>query len=256
MATRCQTALHKGIDEMEPTSGRLVFNMGKAFPADQPVAVFIVAMSSALNDLITVSKWLVGGDDDEPNRFEVSDVEQHYLLRLTVAQVHELRESLKHARKSEAVAVFLDGLPDTAKKDLDRLVEVATGEASWVRATVKYVRNQTTHYGGKWGWNELEWAMSQLADEDGEIEMRNSKVVGMRLRFADRVANQQLARKWPEYTRDEHADLDEATIAARLETLMVVLREAVVAAQNFVIAALQAYLDSLPALVVRSEDVT
>lgn len=97
--------------DVEPTSGRLVFRIGQAFPADDPVSVFLVAMSTAWNDLMTVSKWLTGGDYDAPNQSEVSDVEQHYLLRLTIAQLHELRETIGHARKKEEVAGFLDALP-------------------------------------------------------------------------------------------------------------------------------------------------
>jgi hypothetical protein len=227
--------------------------MREAFPVDDPVAVFIVAMSTAWNDLMTVSKWLTGGDYDAPNQFEVSDVERHYLLRLTIAQLHELQESIKHARKSEAVVAFLDALPEAAKRDLARVVQVDAGDAQWIRATVKYVRNQTNHYGGKHGWAELEWAMKQLADDDGEIEIRNSKLVGMRLKFADSVANQHLSRKWPEYAQDPNAELDEEIVTARLKTLMITVRDVVIAAQNFVVAAMQAYLDSLPQGVVRSE---
>jgi hypothetical protein len=61
---------------MEPRSGRLIFTIGEAFPLDSPVAVFLVATSTALNDLVTASKWLVGGDNEEPNRVAISDVER------------------------------------------------------------------------------------------------------------------------------------------------------------------------------------
>lgn len=240
---------------MEPTSGRLVFKIGEAFPVDNPVAVFIVAMSSAWNDLLTVSKWLTGGDYDAPNQFDVSNVEQLFLLRLTFAQVHEVRASVKYAKNDAAVVAFLDTLPEQAKRDLDRVMTINTQEAQWVRATVEYVRNQTNHYGGLHGWDELTWAMKQTADVDGEIEMRNPKLVGMRFTFADSVVNQHLSRKWPEYVKDPDAELDEATIESRMSTLFIAMREVVVAAQTFVVAAVKAYLDTLPEDVVRIEDV-
>lgn len=233
-----------------------MFKIGEAFPIDNPVAVFIVAMSAAWNDLLTVSKWLTGGDDNAPNQFDVSDVERLYLLRLTLAQVHEVRASVKHARNDDAVVEFLEALPAQAKNDLARVMTINTREAPWVRATVEYVRNQTNHYAGLHGWDDLMWAIKRAADVDGEIEMRNPKLVGMRLKFADSVVNQHLSRKWPECAKDPDAELDEATIEARLSTLFIAMSEVVAAAQNFVVAALQAYLDALPEGVVRVEDVT
>jgi hypothetical protein len=233
-----------------------VFRIGDAFPVDSAVAVFIVAMAAAWNDLLTISKWLTGGDYDAPNQFDVSDVERLYLLRLTFAQVHEVRASVKHARKDDAVVAFLDGLPEQAKSDLDRVMTINTPDAQWVRATVEYVRNQTNHYGGLHGWDELAWAMKQAADVDGEIEIRNPKLVGMRLKFADDVVNQHLSRMWPDYVNNPDAELDEATIKSRLSTLFIAMREVVAAAQNFVVAAMGAYLDTLPEGVVRIEDIT
>jgi hypothetical protein len=241
---------------VESTSGRLVFKIGDAFPVDSPVAVFLVAISTALNDLLTVSKWLTGGDYDQPHQFDVSDVEQLYLLRLTFAQVHEVRESVKHARRDAAVAAFLDTLPEPAKRDLDGLMNMNTRDAPWALEAMEYVRNQTNHYGGKWNWDDLTWAMKQAAETDGEIEMRNAKLVGMRLKFADSVANQHLSRKWPEYMEAPDAELDDATIAARLSALFIAMREVVTVAQNFAVAALNAYIATLPEGVIRIESVT
>ena len=96
--------------------------------------------------------------------------------------------------------------------------------------------------------------MKQTADVDGEIEMRNMKLAGMRLKFADTVVNQHLSRKWPEYVEDPDAELDDAAIESRLSTLFVAMGEVVVAAQNFVVSAVEAYLDALPEGMVRIEN--
>ncbi len=172
-----------------PTSGRLVFNMGEAFPADDPVAVAVVSISTALNDLITSAKWLVGGDEHKPFQTKLSDAEGLYLLRLSFAQLYEVRESVKHARKEEPVAVFLDGLPDSTKEDLERLITVNTRHDHWILPAMRHIRNQASHYGGGHGWDDLRWAMKQVAGDDDEIEMVNDKVAGMRLRFADHVGH-------------------------------------------------------------------
>jgi len=165
-----------------PTAGRLVFKIGEAFPVADPIAVFLVSMSTALNDLLSTTKWLGYSIADEPNPFKVSDVEGLYLLRLSFVPLHEIRESAKHARKDEQVEAFIAKLPKSAKLDLERFVSVHTEQDQWVRQAMVYVRNQTTHYGGKHNWDDLEWAMRQVAGHEGEIEMTNEMLVGMRLR--------------------------------------------------------------------------
>ncbi|MCP4383136.1 MAG: hypothetical protein GY798_17220 [Hyphomicrobiales bacterium] len=227
--------------------------MGEAFPADNPVAVFLVALSTALNDLLTTSKWMVGGDPDQPHTNDVTDMEQLYLLRLSFAQLHEVRESVKQARKDEAVEAFLADLPDDAQADLGRLMTVNPREEHWIRQAMEYVRNTTLHYGGKWNWDDQRWAMKQVADDDGVIEMVNEKLVGMRLKFADHVSNRHLTRKFPEYVDDPDAELDNETIEARIGSLFKAMVLVTTSAQNFATAAVSAYLDGLPDGVVRVE---
>jgi hypothetical protein len=210
-------------------------------------------MSTALNDLLTTTKWIVGDEPDHPFQNVVSDVEQLYLLRLSFAQLYEVRESVKHGRKNEQVTLFLEALPESARRELDRLLTVNTIHDNWILGAITHVRNQTSHYGGKWNWDDLEWAMKQVADDDGEIEMVNERLVGMRLKFADHIANQHLTRKFPEYAADPDAELDQETTESRLRTLFQVMSQVTAAAQNFATAAVKAYLDTLPDGVVRVE---
>lgn len=208
-------------------------------------------MSTALNDLLTTSKWIVG--DEENHLFEkvVSDVERLYLLRLSIAQLHEVRESVKHGRKEEQVELFLEALPESARQDLDRLLTVNTIHDNWILGAMTHVRNQTSHYGGKWNWDDLKWAIKQVADDDGEIEMVNERLVGMRLKFA---ANQHLTGKFPEYAADPDAELDQETKGRRVGTLFQAMAEVTAAAQNFATVAVKAYLDRLPNGMVRAEN--
>ncbi len=238
---------------MTASSGRLVFRMGDAFPSGDPVAVFLVSLSTALNDLLTTRKWLVGGDQEEPFTNDVSDAERLYLLRLSFAQVCEVRESIKHARRRPEVEKLIATLPKTARDHLAAVQDVNTDGAHWISAAMTHVRNQTFHYGGKWNWEDLEWAMSVVADEEGEIEMLNPKLVGMRLKLADLVTIQHLCRRFPEYAVDPTADLPPEVIEERIHTLFIATRKATSSAVNFAAAALEAYLDTLPDTVVRAE---
>jgi hypothetical protein len=164
---------------VEQSTVRLMFKMGDVFPADDPIATFLVAVSMALNDLVTVTKWMVGGDQHVPDNHDVGADEQHYLLRLSIAQLYEVRESISHAQRNDRVQFFLASLSPQARADLDRLMNANVREDSWVRATVSHVRNQTNHYGGRWNWDDLTWAMRQVAEDVAEIEVVSPRLAGL-----------------------------------------------------------------------------
>lgn len=238
---------------MEPTSGRLTFEIGRVFPADDPLAVWLIALSTGLNDLLTTSRWIVGGSERAPGERQVSDAEQQYLLRVSFAQLFELRETIKHGLNlsvepdgPKPIAEFVDTLPTEARADLAQVLAVNTNQDQWILATIKYVRNQTNHYGGKHGWAETEWALRTVAAEQGEVEMTSPHLAGMRLRYADLVAIQHLLRKSPEYSADPLADVDDETIRVRLSALFQAASESVAAAQNFVVAAINHHLEAMP----------
>ncbi len=237
----------------EVTSGRLVFKIGEAFPADNPVAVFLVSLSTALNDLLFTNRRLVGGDDTEPGLHEVGAAEHQFLLRSSISHVWELRESIRHARKNGDVDAFIDTLPEGARNALATIQNPNTNEAHWITAAMEHIRNQANHYGGKWNWDDLEWAMTKLADTDGTIEMTSPKLAGMRLAFADEIAVQHLTRKFPDYAEDPDAEVDDETILARIHTLFIAVRDVTSAAITFTQLAVDAYLDTLPEGVVRPE---
>lgn len=235
------------------TAGRLVFKIGEAFPAANPVAVFLVALSSALNDLLFTNRLLVGGEHNQPDPHEVSAAERQFLLRLSISRVWELRESIRHARKQLEVEEFIDALPDAARADLTGIENVNTNDAHWISAAMEHSRNQASHYGGKWNWDDVAWAMEKVAGVDGAIEMASPKLVGMRVTFADEIAVQHFTRKFPDFAENPDAEVDDETINARTHTLIVAVQRATSAAIAFTGAAINDYLNGLPDGVLRTE---
>jgi hypothetical protein len=233
-------------------SGRLVFKIGEAFPASDPVAVFLVALSCALNDLLLTNRLLVGGGND-PDPHEISTAEQQFLFRMNISHVWELRESIRHARKRGEVEAFIDALPGTAEAALAAIDNVNTDDAQWISAAMEHIRNQANHYGGKWNWDDLEWAMGAVADVEGAIEMAGPRLVEARFAFADDILLQHLTRKFPEYLESADAKVSDEAIHARIRTLVVAIQQVTSAAITFTASAINAYVDMLPGDLVRIE---
>lgn len=230
-------------DASEERSGqRHTFRFGEAFPADHPVAVLVVAMATAFNDLLRTNLRLLTDEDSYEG-------ERLYLLRISFAQLHELRESIKHARKDNRVATFLEGLSEEARGDLALVIRLNPGTEPWVAKAISYVRNQTIHYGGKFGWEAQTWALKALADEEGEV-VSNSLFSGLQLRFADLVAVQHFTRKAPEFDDDPHASPDEEVLRSRLRTLFTAASTTTTSALRLIDASVNSYLASLPPGVV------
>jgi hypothetical protein len=216
--------------------------MGDIFPADDHVAVFLVALSAALNDLLHAAKAIASGDAHAPGTREIEEAERLYFLRLSLAQIHEVRETISQGRKTAEIHAFLNGLPEDVQHNLERLTDPHPDGRCWIPATIKYVRNKTHHYEGKWGWDDLRWAMRQVADQETGISLTNEQLSGLRLDYADLVMVQHLTRKFPEFEADDHADVEAQDLEARMAELFQALSAITVAAQNFLHAAIHAYL--------------
>jgi hypothetical protein len=219
-----------------PDERRIAFNMGRAFPADDPVADFVVAASLAWNDLLLVNMRLVGGDEDGPDKYEVSAAEVRYLVRVATAHLHELRECIGHSRETSGeVDEFLSRLPPDALSELSALMDLNTPENDWIETALAYLRNQTFHYGAKSNWKGLRWALRSVADKTGEIVATTTTNAGTRLEFADLVAVQHFVKFGGD---DAMAVLAKAVTAA------------IAGAIQFVMHLLWHYLNDLPESVV------
>lgn len=218
---------------------RYSFKIGEAFPADDHVAVFLTAVATGLNDLVMTSKMLVGGDEHAPFQRTISDVEHLYVLRLSIAQLYELRETIKAAKKRSAVRSFLDCLPKSAMERLAVLLELSPAGDRWIEDEIKYLRNQTFHYGLR-PWEPTEWALGVVADDEGDIVVESDRLAGLRMRFADQVATQHFLRGMPEQepTSDD--------VERRVGALFRAVRTATSAALDFATEAIRIYLDQLP----------
>lgn len=229
------------------------FNLGEAFPAGKPVAAFVVALSLAWKDLLYVNVRLVGGDATPPAKHEIGDGELRYLVGVAFAHLFEMRTCVAHAReKWPEVGAFLDGLPAAAQDDLRTVLDLNTTEHDWIEAALRYLRNQTFHYGANTNWKDLRWAMQQVDSEEGVISKANGTYAGTRLDFVELIWVQHLTRKFPK--ADTAGDTAaEALQEAHLRTLVQAVTEAMGAAIRFAMAALAAYLEALPEDVVTWE---
>ena len=216
-----------------------MFKIGDALPSDSSVAIFVTALSAALNDLVMVNGLLLRSDEEDG-----PVAERLYLLRLSFSHLHELRATIKHAADDEQVKAFVDGLPDQVRANLDLVNDLNTPEDDWIEDAVRYVRNKTFHYYSR-DRKDLAWAMSTAAGLGGEIEWASPVPSEMRLQFADQILNQQLARKFPEY-KDPNADPDDDALARPTTALFKRISDATSAAIEFTLLAAWLYLDGLP----------
>jgi hypothetical protein len=158
-----------------------------------------------------------------------------------------------HGRKNDQVESFLQTLPESGTQDLARLLDGDTSQEHWISKVMTHMRNQASHYNGKWNWEDLEWgheAGRRRAGRDRGGQRQAHRHAPEVRRLHRQPA---LTRKFPEYVADPDAELDQETIENRLSTLFQVIAQTSSAALNFAAAAVNAYLDTLPDGVVRAE---
>jgi len=109
-------------------------------------------------------------------------------------------------------------LSASARKKLAALENVNTKKDGWLEDAVLHLRNQTVHYGGRWNWDDVEWAMRQAGTEEGSAEFLPGPSGRMRFIFADTVASQHFTRRFPEVDADPEAELDREVLGLRFKT--------------------------------------
>ena len=224
---------------------RYIFRIGDVFPAEDPVARFLVSLSTGLNDLLFVNRLLVPDPHWGLLRREATPEENIFLLRQGLSAVWELlllfRESSKPVtiRGEEvgpsAVATFLVALPPPARQFVDLLRGFDDPESKF-RRTAAQVRNHTWHYPPP-GSKELRRALKARASDLGVLEL-GEKMPSIRANFADLVALEHLTR----FIGDDCEALAE---------LFRALADATTAFVHLAQYALDAWLAKLPEDVVR-----
>ena len=101
---------------------RLTFRMGDAFPADDPIAVWVMNLSIALGDLRIVAKYATR--DGQPEH------ERPYFIRIFSSHLREISKLLvlDHDER-EDVREFVRTLPEEAQKhrhEAERMLSATT----------------------------------------------------------------------------------------------------------------------------------
>jgi len=203
------------------------FRVGDAFPADQPLARFVVVLLLALNDLLPRNERLTEDRDDE-----LPPQERLYLARLVGSHLFELATFVDAApRQFPEIEKFLDGLPEEAQQQRRTLIAVAKGRRGDFAEKLERLRNHFMHYprliGAAPEREELSTALVEHANRPGEIRV-GELFKDFRAHFADDIAA-------------------ELTLTDKdAEPFVQELAELSMAAMNFAYAVVGAYTDALP----------
>jgi hypothetical protein len=163
---------------------RLTFRMGDAFPADDPIASWVMNLSIALGDLRIAAKYAT--------RSEQPAHERIYFVKVFASYLREIAKLLVlDCQKRADVREFVARLPEEAKEaraEVERALEIAHVLRSDVTLLedIKRVRDDTFHYvSDPDSDRRLQAAMSAVADMEGVYNLEGNE---LRADFADLVA--------------------------------------------------------------------
>ncbi len=199
------------------------FEIGSAFPSDEPLARWMTALAMSHNDVRHGNLRLMDAD-------EVDAATRLYYLRLLASHFYEIAADLKRDRDEwHEVRAFVERLPDQARNDLEHVIE----RAEELERRLGIVRNSAFHYlelsrrDAAKGREKLQRALNDAAELTGRATV-GGDFREIRFDFADEVIVQLLG------------DDDE------LRALVEGLQSGVVALWRFVHAAFKQYLGDLP----------
>ncbi len=166
----------------------ITFNMGRAFPADDDIAIWIASLSRALNDIRTAAAY--AGRQKQPEH------ERLYFVRVLASHIREaFKLVVVGHQERQDVQDFVQGMPQEGRDaldDLDRrlntVFEVRRPEAT-VFEVVKDLRDDTFHYAvdpkkDKGSAERMRRAMRRAADEEGTYRLTDRD---HRAEFADLI---------------------------------------------------------------------
>lgn len=218
---------------------RKTFRMAEVFPADHPIALWVLNLSIALGHLRIVSEYAT--------RAEQPDAERMYFFRVFASHLREVARLLVDDYKArEEVRAFVATLPpegQSARAEVDRMLHshpyVHRPELPLWR-DIKRVRDDTFHYVRDSASQErLRAVVEAVSDEQGVYVYDESK--GLRADYADLVAGNRMQP----YDKDQWRAATEEMLAA-----FVALNTQVV---RFIVHVEAAHINSLPAGVVLTD---
>lgn len=164
----------------------LRFTMRDVFPADDALAVYVMALSIALGDIRIAAKYAV--------REEQLDYERVYFVRLLTAHVREAAKlAVLDHRDRDDVRRFVAGLPEEAqdaRARVEEILEEETRAETTLFADVKRIRDDTFHYArDEQSQARLRKAMERVAGaESGYLLGDRASETHSRALYADLVA--------------------------------------------------------------------
>lgn len=173
------------------SSNVFTFKIGDAFPADDPVARFLVAVAMMSNDLLRLVDWMLENEGQDTAL-------RLFSFRIQTALFFEASTFLRETPgRWSAVKHFVDALDSDVRTDLERVTGATDpGSATYLGPWVKDNRNLTFHYKDmrpeRPPERDLVWtALRRCQDADGEISVGDgSELRTVRFGFADTVAVQ------------------------------------------------------------------
>lgn len=113
------------------------FRIGEAFPADSPLARFVVAVAQGMNDTLLANQLFVEAEKD----YEVV-----YFFNLANSHLYEVAETFRQAdREWKEVRAFVSSLDEERQEEFARIAALAAPGAEWPGARLKELRNQFFH---------------------------------------------------------------------------------------------------------------
>jgi hypothetical protein len=205
------------------------FRIGEAFPADDPLARFILAVARMMDDGVLVNSRIVEAEQD---------YELLYFFVLASSHLYEAAETLRKAHTEwNEVREFVASLDEVRRAEFEHVT--ALDSTAWPGNRLKEMRNTFFHYlrldraAANAGELPLQSGLAKAAEVDGSIIIEaGGPLNGIRALFADEVFVKTLTA---DYEDDE------------LERLIAALPDYQGDLNRFAQAAVGRYLSNLPA---------
>lgn len=245
----------------------LRFVIGRAFPAEEPIARFVTVLAQAHNDFARVFDRMTNAnaesEDPEDQAIRILG------LRLNAASHAEASAFLRDAlRRWPDIKLFTDDLGDDVNADIEHVTGVTDPQSQFYLSWLEPHRNVTFHYA------EMHPLKAENDNEEIQTALRRARVNvgtitdpalfgGVRFGFADEVAVQWLPGAY-DYDDPVPSTIEEAEALAIANAEgsearagehsgIADLRDSALALMRVAQAAAIAYIERLPAGAARLE---